>query len=38
MAKHAHAHIEEVKSGHLSLISDPGAVTRLIETAAGKAG
>jgi pimeloyl-ACP methyl ester carboxylesterase len=38
MAKHAHAHVHEIKSGHLSLISHPGAVTGLIERVAQKVG
>src|SRR5882724_6156726 len=34
MANRAHAHITEVKAGHLSMISQPGAVTKVIEEAA----
>ena len=34
MAKHASAHITDVNAGHLSLISDPCAVARVIEQAA----
>jgi hypothetical protein len=34
MAHRAHAHITEINAGHLSLITDPGAVTRVIVTAA----
>jgi len=34
MAKRAHAHITEVKAGHLSMISRPGAVTKVILKAA----
>jgi pimeloyl-ACP methyl ester carboxylesterase len=34
MAKHASAHITRVNAGHLSMISDPCAVTRVIEQAA----
>jgi pimeloyl-ACP methyl ester carboxylesterase len=34
MAQRAGAHITDVKAGHLSLISDPGAVTDVIEQAA----
>jgi pimeloyl-ACP methyl ester carboxylesterase len=34
MAKHAHAHITEIKAPHLSMISDPGAVTKVILEAA----
>ena len=34
MSKRASAHITEVDSGHLSLISHPGAVTRVIIAAA----
>jgi len=30
MAKHAHAHITEINAPHLSMISDPGAVTSVI--------
>jgi hypothetical protein len=29
-----HAHIVEVRAGHLSMVADPGAVTSLIEAAA----
>ena len=34
MAKRAHAHFTEVKAGHLSMISRPGAVTKVILKAA----
>jgi pimeloyl-ACP methyl ester carboxylesterase len=34
MSKRAKAHITEIDAGHLSLISDPGAVTRVIIEAA----
>jgi len=34
MANRAHAHITEVKAGHLSMISQPDAVTKVIEDAA----
>jgi pimeloyl-ACP methyl ester carboxylesterase len=34
MAHRAHAHITDVKAGHLSLISQPGAVARVIVDAA----
>ena len=34
MARHAHAHITEVRAPHLSMISDPGVVTRVIVEAA----
>jgi pimeloyl-ACP methyl ester carboxylesterase len=34
MANRAHAHITEVKAGHLSMISQPAAVTKVIEEAA----
>ena len=34
MSQRAHAHITEINSGHLSLISHPGAVTRVIIAAA----
>jgi pimeloyl-ACP methyl ester carboxylesterase len=34
MASHAGAHVTEINSSHLSLISHPGQVTDLIETAA----
>jgi pimeloyl-ACP methyl ester carboxylesterase len=34
MARRAHAHITDVNAGHLSLISKPGAVARVIVTAA----
>jgi pimeloyl-ACP methyl ester carboxylesterase len=36
MAKRADAHIIDVKAGHLSMISKPGAVTRVIVTAASR--
>jgi pimeloyl-ACP methyl ester carboxylesterase len=34
MARHAHAHITEVRAPHLSMISDPGVVTQVITEAA----
>jgi pimeloyl-ACP methyl ester carboxylesterase len=34
MAQRAHAHITEVRAGHLSMVSQPDAVTRVIEEAA----
>lgn len=34
MARHAHAHITKVRAPHLSMISDPGVVTRVIVDAA----
>ena len=34
MSHRAHAHITEINAGHLSLISAPGAVTRVILAAA----
>jgi hypothetical protein len=34
MSKRANAHITEINSGHLSLISHPGAVARVIVAAA----
>jgi hypothetical protein len=34
MANRAHAHITEVKAGHLSMISQPDAVTKVILAAA----
>jgi pimeloyl-ACP methyl ester carboxylesterase len=34
MAQRAHAHITEINAPHLSMISNPGAVTRVIEQAA----
>jgi len=34
MASRAHAHITEVRAGHLSMISQPDAVTKVIEEAA----
>jgi pimeloyl-ACP methyl ester carboxylesterase len=34
MANRAHAEITEVKAGHLSMISQPAAVTKVIEEAA----
>ncbi len=34
MSKRAHAHVTEIDAGHLSLISHPGAVTRVIIAAA----
>jgi hypothetical protein len=30
MAERAHAHITEIKAPHLSMVSDPGAVTAVI--------
>jgi pimeloyl-ACP methyl ester carboxylesterase len=30
MARHAHAHITKVRAPHLSMVSDPGVVTRVI--------
>ena len=38
MAQRAGAHITEIKAPHLSMISDPGAVTRVILGAARTAG
>ena len=38
MARHAHAHITEVRAPHLSMISNPGAVTRVILEAVHTAG
>jgi len=38
MSKRAGAHITEIDAGHLSLISNPGAVTGVIEAAANAAG
>jgi pimeloyl-ACP methyl ester carboxylesterase len=38
MSKRAGAHITEIDAGHLSLISNPGAVTGVIEAAAHAAG
>ena len=38
MSKRASAHVTEIDSGHLSLISHPGAVTRVIIAAAQAAG
>jgi pimeloyl-ACP methyl ester carboxylesterase len=38
MSKRANAHITEIDAGHLSLISDPGAVTRVIIEAADTVG
>jgi pimeloyl-ACP methyl ester carboxylesterase len=38
MSRRAKAHITEIDAGHLSLISDPGAVTRVIIQAARDAG
>jgi pimeloyl-ACP methyl ester carboxylesterase len=38
MSKRANAHITEIDAGHLSLISDPSAVTRVIIEAARAAG
>ena len=34
MAKRAHAHVTEIKAPHLSMVSDPSAVTCAIEQAA----
>ena len=34
MAQRAHAHITEINAPHLSMISDPDMVTRVIEQAA----
>jgi pimeloyl-ACP methyl ester carboxylesterase len=34
MSKRANAHITEINAGHLSMISDPGAVARVIVEAA----
>jgi pimeloyl-ACP methyl ester carboxylesterase len=34
MAKRAHAHITDVRAGHLSMVSNPRTVTRVIEEAA----
>jgi hypothetical protein len=34
MARHAHAHITEVRAPHLSMISAPGVVTQVILQAA----
>jgi hypothetical protein len=34
MANRAHAHITEAKAGHLSMISQPDAVTKVILEAA----
>ena len=38
MSQRAHAHITEINAGHLSLISNPNAVTRVILAAARAAG
>ena len=38
MARHAHAHITEVRAPHLSMISDPGTVTQVILKAVHTAG
>ena len=38
MSKRANAHITEVKAPHLSMISDPAAVTDIIVAAAAAAG
>ena len=38
MSERANAHITEIDAGHLSLLSDPGAVTRVIIEAARAAG
>ena len=38
MAKRAHAHVTEINAPHLSMISDPKAVTNVIERAASSAG
>ena len=37
MAKRAHAHISEIKAPHLSMVSDPSAVSYVIEQAANAA-
>jgi hypothetical protein len=34
MARHAHAHITRVHAPHLSMITDPGVITRVIIRAA----
>ena len=34
MAQQAHAHITQINAPHLSMISNPGTVTRVIEQAA----
>jgi pimeloyl-ACP methyl ester carboxylesterase len=34
MARHAHAHITEVRAPHLSMIANPGVVTQVIVQAA----
>jgi hypothetical protein len=34
MAQRAHAHITEVRAGHLSMVSQPGVVTKVITEAA----
>ena len=38
MARHAHAHITKVRAPHLSMVSDPGVVTRVILKAVHAAG
>ena len=38
MSRRANAHVTEIDAGHLSLISDPGAVTRVVIEAARAAG
>jgi hypothetical protein len=38
MAQRAGAHITEISAPHLSMISDPGAVTRVVLDAARAAG
>lgn len=38
MARHAHAHITEVRAPHLSMISNPGTVIRVILKAVHAAG
>jgi pimeloyl-ACP methyl ester carboxylesterase len=38
MANHAGAHVTEVKAPHLSMLSDPQAVVKVIEDAAGSTG
>ena len=38
MARHAHAHITEVRAPHLSMISNPGVATRVILKAVHAAG
>ncbi|MFE5038067.1 hypothetical protein [Streptomyces sp. NPDC056683] len=38
MARRAGAHVTEVKAGHLSLVTRPDVVTRVIREAAGTVG